>query len=276
MRVAMSIASITAGFIIDRFNKGYTGFVIVFTASFILSVSDIILLGNIKENISSTLRTGRISMQKFLIPIKMKQFRDFLLFSSAVYLFYTISTSFTPVYLVKYLGASYKMISSANVLTIISTILTGLIWRRVEIKFGLDYVMRSIGWIIAAELFTLFFIGENTTFLFYAASVLSGAGAGSFVIFSMSMRYSLMTENDKTIFEGWYFFCFGLAMLIAPVIGGVMLPFLEGIAAVTATGINKFQFLYIMSCSALLAISAFRLITARKTPAANHITHTAV
>jgi MFS family permease len=104
----------------------------------------------------------------------------------------------------------------------------------------------------------LSFINEKSRYIFFILAFIQGFGSGAFYVFSMSIRYSIMKNYDKTIFEGWYFFSHGIAALLAPVIGGGILRlFNENFTAVV--GINQFQLLFYSSIIFLLIISFMKL-----------------
>lgn len=263
IRIVMSAVSLIAGFILDYYDKGYMGFFIIISASFILSIFDIFILNKIGEEPDIPIKKNRINLRKFFEPFSSIKYRNFLIFSFFIYFFYTLSTAFTPVYLVKYLGFNYKTISIANVLSIVVMLITGIFWRRLENKKGTGYAVRSVVWVIAAELLVLSMVSRTTPFLIYAFPILTGAGMGGFAVFVMSVRYNLMPENGKTIYEGWFFFSYGLGMLLATFAGGALLEVLAGMEA-RVPSISRFQLLYLVSFAALLVIGVVKLVSALK------------
>lgn len=219
IRISNSVISMAVGFILDIYNKEYLGFLIIFSMSFILSMLDIAVLWKVDDHGYKAPDSKKIDYKLFLQPVKNGEYRSYLLFIFAFYLFLTMASSFTPIYQIRYLKLDYKFISTLSVISQIMMIVSGLFWSRVERKKGFKFVMVATAFFYAGELITLTFLRSDTYYLLYLSTIMLGIGMGGFITSIFTCRYAIMPEDRKTVYEGWFYFASGLSMLIAPFAG---------------------------------------------------------
>lgn len=246
LRISFTLFTIVMGFILDWSGKSYTGFLIVFITSIVLSLADVVVLFYIKEPVNVISVNFKFNPKVFFEPFTGKTYRRFLLFIFLFYSSLTISSSFTPLYLIRYLKFDYKFISVINVITYVFMILCTSLWSKFERKKGLMFVFKITGLIAILEFLIYGFLKNDTYFLLYLAPVFSGVGYSGFNVAIFNYRYELMPECNRTVYEGWYGAILGLSMLISPVIGNFVmnrLPVLQN----AFFQYSKFQFMYIIS-----------------------------
>lgn len=246
LRISFTLFTITMGFILDWSGKSYAGFMIVFLTSMVLSLVDAFVLFKIKEPTNIVSKDYSFNLKMFFEPFTRKNYRAFLLFIFLFYTSLTISSSFTPLYLIRYLKFDYKFISVINVIAYIVMILFTGLWSRIESKKGQMFVFKISGLIAIMEFLIYGFLKSDTYYLLYLAPVFSGIGYSGFNIAMFNYRYQLMPENNRTIYEGWFGAVLGLSMLISPVIGSFVmnrLPVLQN----TFFQYSKFQVMYVIS-----------------------------
>jgi Major Facilitator Superfamily. len=251
LRISFTIATISMGFILDLFNRSYTGFLIVFVTSLVLSIADAIVIMNIKEPEYVMEKTVKFNPSTFFEPMINRKFRSFLIFVFFLYLSLTISSSFTNLYLIRYMKFDYSFISMINVISYILMIVCTKVWGRVEKNKSLNFVMSITPLFMIGEYVVYSFLTSRTYFLLYFAPIISGIGNSGFNIALVTHRYELMPENSQTIYEGWFGAVYGLSMLISPVIGSSImgrLPVLHN----SVYQYSSFQLLYLIS--SILAI----------------------
>ena len=246
LRISFTLFTIIMGFILDWSGKSYIGFLVVFITSLVLSLADVVILFNIKEPVNKITRNFRFNPNVFFEPFTRRDYRRFLIFIFMFYCSLTISSSFSPLYLIRYLKFDYKFISAINVITYLFMILCTSLWSRFESKKGLIFVFKITGLIAIIEYLIYGFLTRDTYFLLYLAPVFSGIGYSGFNIAILNYRYELMPENNRTIYEGWFGAVMGLSMLVSPVIGNFIMNRLP----VLQNGLfqySRFQFMYIIS-----------------------------
>ncbi|MDD5604172.1 MAG: MFS transporter, partial [Eubacteriales bacterium] len=225
LRIGISLATLASGIILDYFNKGYTGFVIIFSASFAMALADLLILRKIREDeYKKDVESPPSTLRSLLFqPAANMEYRSFLIFMLLFYLFETMASSFTPIYLIKYLEFDYGFISLINVFTIVMMIIANRIWQRVEIKNGYRFVLGITAFIVASEMLVLSFLTKNTYYLLFLSALVRGIGFGGFNVSIFTYRFALMPKSGKTLFEGWFYFMSGVGMLAAPFAGSAIL-----------------------------------------------------
>jgi MFS family permease len=256
LRISFTLFTIMMGFILDWSGKSYAGFAIVFLTSMVLSLADAVVLFKIKEPPNIICKNYTFSLKMFFEPFTKKNYRAFLVFVFLFYTSLTISSSFTPLYLIRYLKFDYKFISVINVITCLFLILFTGLWSKLENKKGQIFIFKITGLIAITEFLIYGFLRSDTYYLLYFAPVFAGIGYSGFNVAMFNYRYELMPENNRTIYEGWFGAVLGLSMLVSPIIGSFImnrLPVLQN----TYFQFSKFQIMYIISF--LLAVTTVLL-----------------
>jgi MFS family permease len=246
LRIALTISTIVMGYVLDFYNKSYTGFFIVFVTSLVLSAIDIIILLFVEEPLYKTREDIKYGAAMFFSPFLSLEFRRFLIFTFYFYLSITISTSFTSLYLIRYLELDYKLISTINVISYIMMIVSTSFWGRIQGKKGNIFVIIMSSIIVILEYFIYFFLTGRTLFLLYLSAVIGGIGNGGFNIAIVAYRFELMPESGKSIYEGWFKAIYGISVLLAPFIGEMLMSVMPGFIE-HAFSINRFRMLYMLS-----------------------------
>ena len=258
IRISFTLFTIIMGFVLDWSGKSYTGFLIVFLTSMVLSLADAFVLFNIKEPVNIISDNTRFNPALFFEPLTRKSYRNFLIFIFLFFSSLTISSSFTPLYLIRYLKFDYKFISVINVITYVFMILCTGLWSKLESKKGLMFVFKITGLIAIMEFLIYGFLKNDTYFLLYLAPVFSGVGYSGFNVTIFNHRYELMPESNRTIYEGWFGAVLGFSMLVSPVIGNFVMNKLPVIQN-TLFQYSKFQFMYIISFILAAGVVLFAL-----------------
>lgn len=258
LRISFTIATIVMGFVLDLFNKSYIGFLVVFLWSLILSIADAVVISRVDEPQYNVSQGAKIDHSLFFEPVKNSRYGRYLLFIFFFYLCLTSASSFTPLYLIRYLKLDYGFISTINVITYILMIICTNFWRRVERRKGMKFVLKVTAVFAVGEILAYGFLTDKTPYMLFIAPVLSGVGYSGFNIAVLNYRYELIPENNKTIYEGWFSAVLGLSMLVSPAAGSLIM---NNLPVVHGYGFeySKFQLLYMIAsaCGAIVIYTAF-------------------
>lgn len=219
LRISFTLTTIIGGRLIDYFNKSYRGFLISYTLSLLLSLLDAIILMKTYEPPNKAHKTEKIRFDEFLAPLKSREFATYLAFIFFFYMSFTLSSSFTALYQIRYLKLDYSFISSINVITYIIMIVCTKFWGRVENRRGAQFMLAITSVFIVFELLVYSFIGQNTVKLLYLAAILAGIGNSGFNVGIATYRYNITPDENKTIYEGWFGAIYGIATIIGPILG---------------------------------------------------------
>lgn len=258
LRLSFTVATLVMGKVLDLYDKSYTGFIVVFATSLVLSITDLIVLSNIKETPNVIKKESKITKKVFFEPLKTGEYRGLLIFVFLFYCSITISSSFTSVYLIRYLKLDYSYISAVNVLSYIFMIVSIRYWKGMENKRGVKFVFKITSLFIVFEFLSYAFVRKDTAMLLFLCAVLSGIGNGGFNIAIFTYRYDIMPESNRTLYEAWYGAIYGISTLIGPIIGGMFVKILPEITIISLK-FNNFQIMYMISflISAIIILMAF-------------------
>jgi MFS family permease len=268
LRIAFTLINICMGFVMDWSGKSYLGFLVVYLASLVLSLGDAAILIVLKEPKHLINRDKRVSLRAFFEPFRNGDYRRFMIFIFIFYLSLTISSSFTSLYLVRYLEFDYAFITMVTVIANLFMILCTKIWRHVEVKVGLMRAFRLAGIIAIFEFLIYGFLTRDTYYLLFLAPVFAGIGNSGFNIFAINYRFEMMPEQNRTVYEGWFGALFGLSLLAGPTLGKLIMNGLPELSHALFQ-YSRFQLLYLISfvVGLLTLLLAFR---SRPVPATTH------
>ena len=218
-----------------------------------MSLLDVAILKGIDEKSGQNRQRRQSGLSTLFDPCKNKPYRMILLFIFGFYLLQTMSTSFTSLYLIRYLQFDFSLISAANVLSMLVMLITNRIWSRAERRFGFRFVLGFSGLFLALELPFVSMVGSHTWYLLFASAIMSGIGNGGFVVSIFTYRYQLMPADSMTLYEGWYYFAAGCSMLIGPFLGKILMRIFDLLFRAPDQN-HLFQWLYLASFVALLAL----------------------
>ena len=246
LRIAFSVVTVLMSYILDWSGKSYTGFLIVFLASMVFSISDAVIMSRIPEPANEVSKGPRFRAADFFEPLRNKDYRGLLLFILLFYLGLTISSSFTSLYLLRYLKFDYSFISIINVIAYAFMIVFTRIWGRLESRLGLTMVFRLTGLFVIFEFLIYGFLTNGTYYLLYFAPIFAGIGNSGLNVFIVNYRYSLMPTRNRTIYEGWYNAALGMSMLAGPALGSFVMNRLPVITNLVFQH-SRFQLMYMIS-----------------------------
>lgn len=251
IRIANTIVIVSAGFILDFFDKGYTGFLIIYIASLILFLGDIVVLLFVEEpeyKLPEDIKNNnfRMNVSIFFEPFRNKQFVNFLTFTFMYYLGLMLSVSFTSIYLIRYLKFDYSFITLINIIMYISMIVSTRFWGKIQGQKGTLYVLKISALFVIFECLMYFFLTEKTFFILYFSPIIAGIGTGGFDVAFVTYRFDIMPQRGRSLYEGWFKAIYGISVLLAPVVGEFIMNILPELHW-SWFQISKFQMLYLIS-----------------------------
>lgn len=204
LRIANTVVTVIAGYVLDYYEKGYTGFFIIYISALIFSVIDVIILSFIEEpeyktpeNIQTNNFKNNISL--FFEPFRSSEFRNFLIFTFLYYLSLTVSTSFTSLYLIRYLNFDYGFITTINIISYILMIAFTRFWSRVQSRKGTVFVLKISSLIAIIDYFIYFFLTRETYLIMFFSAAIAGIGNSGFNIALIAHRFEIMPESGKNL-----------------------------------------------------------------------------
>ena len=226
LRISFTVTSLVMGYVLDWFNKSYAGFLIIFTISLGFSILDAVVLTKIDEPANKVEHNHKFNSTEFLEPLRNHEYRKMLTFVFLYYFSLTLSSSYTSLYQIRYLGFNYGFISTIYVITYFLMIVCTRFWSRLEREKGMRFVLKTSGLVAITEFFVYAFLTSERVFLFPIAAIIAGIGNSGFNIAIFNYRYEVMPDNNRTIYEGWYGAIFGISVLLSPIAGDIFMKVL--------------------------------------------------
>jgi MFS family permease len=254
LRLAYAITFLLMGSLLDFMGKSYTGFIIVFTTALAIGIIDYLVMlrivGKTDEPPQPAANPAAI-LRSLFQPLKNERFYHYLVYTFLFFFFLSMSSSYTGLYLLKYLNMRYIYITFLNIASFFIMIVTTRMWAKLEARLGMLRVLVLSSLLIASEFFVYSVLTPGTLWLLPLSPVLAGLGNGGYWCCALPYRYSLMPPEGKTAYEGWYGFGFGLSGLLGTVVGGQLQKFVPAFST-PILNFSVFQIVYFMS--AVLAI----------------------
>ena len=246
LRISYTLTSLIMGFVLDRFTDRLLGFILVFMLSFLLSIMDIVVLIKIPYGDTESKGVNTMVPTLLLAPFRHREYRRFLLFTLLYYLIVYTSFSFSNLYLLRYLEFPYIYLSIVYTVFYVAQIFSALLWRAIEKKKGAMFVFRCSALSLLVELFLYTFLMGRYAIIPLTAAIFAGFGTGGLNIIMFTYRYDIMPEDNSTNFETWFMVIQGLAIMLGPIIGGIVRPMLSPFS-IGSLQLSEFQQMYFLS-----------------------------
>lgn len=254
IRIAYTLASVAMGLLLDSLNKSYLGFVIIFSLGLAIGVADVIVFTMIRGRGGEQESPPAVSgiAKRLFEPFMNGKYLRFLAFTFAYFTFYYLAASYTSLYQVKYLHMSYALLTIYNTCIYVLMIALTQMWARRERSRGSASVFVLTTLLMPLDLIVYTFLTPNTLWLLPFSVLFVGVASSGLWACIMPYRYSLMPEEGRTVYEGWYGFIFGASSLLGAFLGGYLQQILPEIHTKFLT-FSVFQVVYL--AAGLLSVS---------------------
>lgn len=264
LRLAYAITFFIMGMLLDMLHKSYLGFVIVFLSAMAIGVADCMVLVRIRGRAGAPRAQSAALLRTLLRPLRSRSYVQYLGFTALFFFSLTLSSSYTGLYQLKYLNLSYLFITALNIGTFIIMIGTTHMWARLQQRWGMLRVL-VVSTVLAAMEFVVYgFLTPKTLGIIVLSPILSGIGNGGYWACTLPYRYSLMPEEGRAAYEGWFGMVYGAFSLLGTVVGG-KLQLVMPTFTTSWLHFGVFQIDYLLSAAlALLSVALFRALNRQK------------
>lgn len=217
-----AIVPMIAGRIMDNASNTYNGFAILCAWAFISIIGENYGFLNVDDvNIDSAGGDKLKIRDVFHIPVRNKEFILYTLKLVVFYFMLYLSAALTQAYMLKYLELSYTFISAMTVMSSLVQIVVYPRWGKIGDERGHEWVMKVSIWFYVAQmaLWACVFKG-NMYVLIPVIYLISAIGGSGFAVSSFSTRYDIIPNKGFTMYDGFYSAVIGLALVLAPKVGG--------------------------------------------------------
>lgn len=168
------------------------------------------------------------SFWQFIKKAPQNNFGKFVIFVALMQLATAISGPFFSVYMLKYLGFSYKTFMIVNISATISTLIFLPLWGKFSDKYG-NKEMLKIGAFIIPLVPILWIVNPSPVFLALIPQLISGIGWAAFNLAASNFIYDSVTPQRRGICLAYHNILVGIGVFIGAALGGILaginLPF---------------------------------------------------
>lgn len=214
------ISTFIAAYILDLFNRGFVGFLIIFSIACIFRLISFYLLGRIYEPKLVLEQRYYFSLVQFMKKMKNNNFGRFVIYIALLNLATQIAGPFFAVYMLRDLGFSYKMFMIANVTTAIVSLLSMPLWGKFGDRFGNVRAMKITAVLVAIIPF-LWIFSDNFYYII-AIQIVSGFGWAGMNLCHFNFIYDTVTPQRRAICSSYLNILRGFGVLIGAVAGGLI------------------------------------------------------
>lgn len=273
-QAAGMVIPLTMGIILDQFKpKGallpsYEGFLVVFSVTILLTLLNIWLFTRIDDKPVPYCDEGISIGEIIRKPLQSKSFRLVIVFFILWNIGFNTAMPFLAVFQVKHLGLNYKVIMALDILAKMVLILTARSWGKLADKFSWAHTAAAAIFIYAVSFILTGFItpGSWTIYIILpCCSLLSGLAWGGLNISLFNLPFVFIPEEKKTVYLGLNAALSGIFSLIAVVLAGRVLEYLEkNPSAVSWLPNGGYQGVFWGGAIILLAAAAYAWFILRK------------
>lgn len=251
------VLSLTSGYVMDSMGGKYIGFVILFSAAFLMGIFEIIILLRTPDSTTqlSSSKLCRLS-DSITIPFKNRAFLSFVIYIVVFYLLLNISDSFTMVYMMRYLKLPYKTVTIMCLFLSLPQIILLGVWGKISDRRGHHFVLKTSIWLFAAETLLISFSTQQSYVLFLPlAFIMASIGNAGFIVAVFNRRYELMPKQNRIVYDNFYTAAIGIGFILGPMIGGAIKNLLESSTFVEhLMPFANIRLLYIISTIGILLL----------------------
>jgi len=265
--VSVNVAfPLVTGWFMDTVQDKYIGFVVLYSLGLLAMAVEVFAFGNIDEPAVDSIEKKKIKITDIIrLPLQNREFCLYCINLFIFYVFLYFSYSFMNVYLIRYLKLSYIVINLINMLSAILQILMLRFWGKLSDKCGHQFVMNACIWFFAGETF-LWAIASKSIIIFFIPfiCIFSAAGNSGFAIGVFNRRYMIIPEKGRTIYDGFFSAVLGIALLVAPIAGGIFKSiFAENSFIKSNIEFGEFRLLFMITGVGIIALQVFNLFMGR-------------
>lgn len=251
------------GLVLDYFNRGYAGFLIIYGVAFLLAIVQYYQLRRITD-VEYRLSDEKTKLSDLItIPIKNKTFRSLTLYIAIFFFIAWLCYSFRNIYMLRYLEISYSLYSVLFSFRMIVQGLVSPLWGKFGIKKGWYAVFIGCLLCFSLEYASWAFATHQSVWVLFLTHAFSGAANSGLVLATLNLRFNSMPALQKSVYEGFYNMVVGLGCILGPFAGNLLRVNLPELTGPMFPG-SQIQFVFLISCAVNSLLIVYLLINKRK------------
>jgi len=273
--VAMDVSAIATTIVVGMFLGGaqeINRFLIVFCIASAIGVLGASCLYKLPDlAVTSATTDAKLYIKEIINAILNKEFRFLIAIALLRSFAYGLIIPFQTLFLLEDLKLSYTTISLLVGIGSVFSMLFHKVWARLQRRLGYYNSLRiNLVLSVFDPILWMFATQENhvtiyIAFILFGISGAYGAVNAGFWSSYLSTVFQGANEQQKPIYNSLYFVAYGLSVIIAPMISGVVIQYFNRmplvIPNVFSTGINGFRLVFFASGLFLIVTAIYALRT---------------
>jgi len=244
------------------------GFIILFAAGLAAGLIAIWFLSRIPEA-DSAKKQEDFNLSLFFKPLKDKNFLTLIFFVSAWMFAIQIAAPFYGVFMIENLKIDFSTITILGTFATFATLLMMKIWGPISDKLGNKPVIIVSGWFLIIVPFFWILAAPGRYYIpVLTAHILTGAFMAGASLSQFNILIKLSPGEGRSIYIALFSAITGLTGAVAPIIGGILSKFLEGLRmSILSWDLSSLHVIFLIS-SALQVLTIFFILKVKE-PAAS-------
>jgi MFS family permease len=221
-KIITCIVVFTLGLVLDFFNRGYAGFLIIYSLCFVFALVQYYQLRKITD-VEYKLAEEKTKFSDLItIPLRSKTFRNLTFYIAVFFFIAWLCYSFRNIFMLKYIEISYMLYSVLFSFRMIVQGLVSPLWGRMGIKKGWYAVFIGCLVCFSLEYISWSFVTKNAIWMLFVSHAFSGIANSGLVLSTLNLRFNSMPSMQKSVYEGFYNMFVGLGCILGPLVGNLL------------------------------------------------------
>lgn len=265
--VVSALFPVIAGKFLDSFINKYVVFCVLYTIGWGFMWLESRAFGKIQDPGFNPIGKENVKLKDlFTIPVKNKQFMKLMLVLGFFYFSWYLTMSFASVYQIRYLEIPYTFITVMGMINPILQMVWYPMWGRLNDKYGPDFIIRLSLWLYVLQAVLWFCMTSSSYYYVMPLLQINASLIGPAAMLGIfNAKYSVIPQEGRSIYDGFYTSVVGMIILIAPTVGNFLKEFLDNNSyRIAGMEFPQFRIMFATAAVLVLGLNIYNLFAAKK------------
>jgi MFS family permease len=258
---------VIAGRFLDSFINKYIVFCVIYSIAWFFMWLETYSFTKIKDPGFKTLGKGKIKFKDlFSKPVKNKEFMKLMAMLGFFYFSWYMTMSFASVYQIRYLEIPYTFITAMGIINPILQMVWYPMWGKLTDKYGPQFIIRLALWMYVLQAGLWFCMTTGSYYFIMPLLQVNASLIGpAFMLGIFNTKYSVIPQEGRSIYDGFYTASVGAIILLAPTVGNLLKNFIDNNSnRVIGMEFPQFRLMFALAAALVLILNIVNLIKAKK------------
>ncbi len=259
---------IIAGRFLDSFMNKYLVFCVLYSIAWVFMWFETYSFTKINDPGFKTLGKGNIKLKDLILkPIKNKEFMKLMAMLGFFYFSWYMTMSFASVYQIRYLEIPYTFITAMGMINPILQMAWYPMWGKLTDKYGPQFIIRIALWLYVVQALLWFCMTSGSYYFIMPLLQINASMIGpAFMLGIFNTKYSIIPQEGRSVYDGFYTATVGTIILVAPTIGNLIKNLIDNNSyRIVGMEFPQFRLMFLIAATLVLLLNIYNLIKAKKT-----------